>query len=40
MDDMARRIMTPYFRLQQNGEDFPAIDPSSAYNTFFPRESI
>lgn len=27
LDDMCRRIMTPYFHLKQD-QDFPAIDPS------------
>lgn len=28
LDDMCRRVMTPYYHLQQN-KGFPAIDPSS-----------
>lgn len=29
MDDMVRRIMTPYFKLRQNEASYPGIDPSS-----------
>lgn len=28
LDDMAQRVMTPYFRLSQD-QDFPSVDPSS-----------
>lgn len=31
VDDMARRILAPYFHLNQNAADFPTVDPS----TFF-----
>lgn len=30
VDDIAIRIMTPYFRLKQNEASYPKIDPSSA----------
>lgn len=39
VDDMARRIMTPYFRLNQNAASYPGIDPSSGGLNFFPRKS-
>ncbi|KAB2576426.1 putative beta-glucosidase G [Lasiodiplodia theobromae] len=29
VDDMVRRIMTPYFLLGQDSEEFPSVDPSS-----------
>ncbi len=35
---MARRIMTPYFRLGQNN-NYPGIDPSSGGLNFFPPDS-
>ncbi|KAF4553311.1 Glycosyl hydrolase family 3 C-terminal domain-containing protein 5 [Elsinoe fawcettii] len=28
VDDMVRRVMTPYFRLQQNAASFPLVDPA------------
>lgn len=35
LDDMITRIMTPYYHLRQDEEDFPTIDPSSVtLNTF------
>jgi beta-glucosidase len=37
VDDMVRRIMTPYYRLNQNRASFPGIDPSSGGLNFFPR---
>lgn len=37
LDDMAKRIMTPYFRLKQN-QNYPPIDPSGAGLNFFPPE--
>ncbi|KAI9831667.1 MAG: hypothetical protein M1819_004733 [Sarea resinae] len=33
LDDMARRILTPYLYLGQNSSDFPTLDPSSPYLT-------
>jgi beta-glucosidase len=39
VDDMVRRIMTPYYRLNQNRASFPGIDPSSGGLNFFPRRS-
>lgn len=38
VDDMVRRIMTPYYRLSQNAASYPGIDPSSGGLNFFPRE--
>ena len=38
VDDMVRRIMTPYYRLGQNAASYPGIDPSSGGLNFFPRE--
>ena len=38
VDDMVRRIITPYFRLGQNN-GYPAIDPSSGALNFFPPDS-
>lgn len=35
VDDMCRRIMTPYFYLQQT--DYPPTDGSSGDLNFFPR---
>jgi beta-glucosidase len=37
VDDMVRRIMTPYYRLNQNRASFPGTDPSSGGLNFFPR---
>ena len=37
LDDMCRRIMTPYFRLGQNEASFPRTDPSEVGLNFFPR---
>jgi beta-glucosidase len=37
VNDMVRRIMTPYYRLNQNRASFPGIDPSSGGLNFFPR---
>ncbi|KAI4716172.1 hypothetical protein E4T48_07615 [Aureobasidium sp. EXF-10727] len=34
LDDMIKRIMTPYFHLKQN-TNYPAIDPSGAIGGFF-----
>ena len=35
LDDMVKRVMTPYFHFKQNS-GYPAIDPSEiALNTFF-----
>lgn len=40
LDDMARRIMTPYFQLKQN-EGYPGIDPSEVgLNYFAPPVSL
>jgi beta-glucosidase len=39
VDDMVRRIMTPYYRLGQNAATYPGIDPSSGGLNFFARES-
>ena len=38
VDDMARRIMTPYFRLGQNEASYPGVDPSSDGLYFFKRK--
>lgn len=38
VDDMCRRVMTPYFRLGQNN-GYPAIDPSSGGLNFFSPDS-
>ena len=38
LDDMVRRIMTPYFRLGQNN-GYPSIDPSSGGLNFFAPNS-
>lgn len=40
VDDMVRRVMTPYFRLQQNAASYPGTDPSSDGLNFFEREWI
>ncbi|KAG9683642.1 glycoside hydrolase family 3 protein, partial [Aureobasidium melanogenum] len=37
LDDMIKRIMTPYFHLKQN-IDYPPIDPSGAIGGFFSVE--
>ncbi|KAI3394178.1 hypothetical protein diail_3133 [Diaporthe ilicicola] len=40
VDDMIVRIMTPYYLLNQDSEDFPTIDPSGGYlNNFSPMSS-
>ncbi|KAM0693560.1 hypothetical protein Q7P36_006816 [Cladosporium allicinum] len=39
VNDMVRRIMTPYYRLNQNRASFPGIDPSSGGLNFFPPSS-
>lgn len=39
VDDMVRRIMTPYYRLGQNAATYPGIDPSSDGLNFFQRKS-
>ncbi|KAH7037268.1 beta-glucosidase [Microdochium trichocladiopsis] len=40
LDDMVIRIMTPYYFLGQDAEDFPSVDPSTAnLNTFSPPSS-
>ncbi|CZR50174.1 related to beta-glucosidase 1 precursor [Phialocephala subalpina] len=31
LDDMARRVLTPYFFLGQDATDFPTVDPSTIY---------
>ncbi|KAH6672090.1 glycoside hydrolase family 3 protein [Halenospora varia] len=31
LDDMARRVLTPYFFLGQDAADFPTVDPSTIY---------
>jgi beta-glucosidase len=37
LDDMISRIMTPYYALHQDDEEFPSVDPSSGtLNTFSP----
>ncbi|TFK45798.1 beta-glucosidase [Heliocybe sulcata] len=39
VDDMVRRVLTPYFYLNQD-QDFPTIDPSSSgMNTLFPQSA-
>jgi hypothetical protein len=38
VDDMVRRIMTPYYRLGQNAATYPGIDPSSGGLNFFKRK--
>lgn len=38
LDDMATRIMTPYFYLHQD-EDYPTVDPSSVYLNTFSNQS-
>jgi beta-glucosidase len=38
VDDMVRRIMTPYYRLGQNAATYPGIDPSSGGLNFFRRK--
>jgi beta-glucosidase len=38
VDDMVRRIMTPYYRLSQNAATYPGIDPSSGGLNFFARK--
>jgi hypothetical protein len=40
VDDMVRRIMTPYYRLGQNAATYPGIDPSSDGLNFFNREFV
>lgn len=39
VDDMVRRIMTPYYRLGQNAASYPGIDPSSGGLNFFAPSS-
>jgi hypothetical protein len=38
VDDMVRRIMTPYYRLGQDAATYPGIDPSSDALNFFRRK--
>lgn len=38
LDDMCRRVMTPYFHLQQT--DYPPTDGSEPDLGFFPRKDI
>ena len=37
VDDMVRRIMKPYYRLNKNRASFTGIDHSSGGLNFFPR---
>lgn len=39
LDDMIKRIMTPYFHLKQD-TDYPPIDPSGATNGFFGAAAL
>lgn len=36
LDDMCRRIMSPYFLLQQNSASYPKVDAESGALNFFP----
>lgn len=40
LDDMVRRVMTPYFRLGQNQPSFPKIDPAVAPLNLFTSKSV
>lgn len=37
VDDMVRRIMTPFYRLGQDEASYPGVDPSSDGLNFFQR---
>lgn len=38
VNDMVKRVMTPYFRLSQNAASYPGTDPSSDGLNFFQRK--
>lgn len=40
VDDMVRRIMTPFYRLGQDAASYPGVDPSSDGLNFFQRMSL